>query len=121
VPFYRYTKVWARQRELYAAKGTKIVVATFPAAARVDREYLGRVRDNYVLSRPFVSALANLPGASTIICGRDDHWTGFLDAATWTNLIPHCDLHVIADAGPLLMLEQPAAFTTQLRAWLSRQ
>jgi beta-carotene hydroxylase len=25
VPFYRYTKVWARQRELYAAKGTKIV------------------------------------------------------------------------------------------------
>ena len=117
-----------REREAFeevAVQLTRAVLARFqhavhPANIAADPAVVAALRARYVLSRPFVDFFARLGAPTTILCGRDDHWAGWQDAATLVQQLPHPHLVVLPDCGHLLPFEQPAAFAATVRDWLAR-
>lgn len=91
-----------------------------PASRAANRPFLDAVRARYAMSRPLVDALSRLEAPVAMVCGRDDHWVGFEDAARLARALPAASLHVLADAGPLLPLEQPARLGLLVDDWLAR-
>lgn len=95
-----------------------------PASRSADRAFIEALRRRYAMSRPL---LAGAPGADerlevplSLVCGRDDHWVGFEDAARLLRALPGASLHVLAGLGPLLPLEAPARLRALAIAWLAR-
>lgn len=94
--------------------------AVHPANLAVDRAVVAALRARYALSRPLGDALARLDGPVTIVCGRDDHWAGWQDAARLVAQLAHPHFIVLPDCGHLLPFEQPAAFAQATRDFLAR-
>ncbi|MGQ3384226.1 alpha/beta fold hydrolase [Glutamicibacter sp. TV12E] len=56
----------------------------------------------------------------SIVCGRDDHVTGFEDPQRLTMRYPDLHLKVIESAGHNVHIEQPALVAHEIRAWAER-
>ncbi len=118
----------AREREAFeevAVLQTRAVLDRFqravhPANVAVDAAVVAAVRARYALSRPVGDALLRLAAPATIVCGRDDHWAGWRDAATLVAQLRHPHFVVLPDCGQLLPFEQPALFTQTVRQFLAR-
>jgi pimeloyl-ACP methyl ester carboxylesterase len=91
-----------------------------PAHASTDRTFLGGVRSHYVSSLPLRSAARDFAQPTALLCGRNDHWVGFLDAAELAAAYPRASLAVLPDCGQLLPLENPAALRAAFVDWLER-
>jgi pimeloyl-ACP methyl ester carboxylesterase len=91
-----------------------------PANITTDQQLLVAVRARYVLSRPFLDCFSRFDSPVGIICGHDDHWAGWLDAADLVARLPRAALTVVPDCGHLLPLEDTPAFTRALDEWLLR-
>jgi len=91
-----------------------------PAHASTDRTFLGGVRSRYVSSLSLRSAARDFAGPAALVCGRNDHWVGFLDAAELAAAYPRASLAVLPDCGQLLPLENPAALRAAFVDWLER-
>jgi pimeloyl-ACP methyl ester carboxylesterase len=91
-----------------------------PSSVAADRGFVAAVRERYAASRPFAAALAARSPTTAIVCGRDDHWVGFEDAARLAALLPGASLRVLADCGHLLPLEEPAELSAAVEEWLHR-
>lgn len=91
-----------------------------PAHASTDRTFLAAVRGHYVSSLPLRTAARAFAEPTALICGRNDHWVGFLDAAELAAAYPQASLAVIPDCGQLLPLERPAALRAAFSDWLDR-
>ena len=117
-----------REREAFdeiAVKRTRIVLEAFqrvvhPANINTDLDFVAAVRARYVMARPHLGALFELERPVGILCGRDDHWAGFEDAAKLVRACKRADFWVVADAGHLVPLEAPERFHEALRAWVRR-
>jgi pimeloyl-ACP methyl ester carboxylesterase len=117
-----------RERDAFdevAVQRTREVLASFqrvvhPANIAVDARVVAAVRARYVLSRPLGDALARLGRPATIVCGRDDHWAGWRDAAMLVEQLVHAQLVVLPECGNLLPLEQAEALRTLVLDWLRR-
>jgi len=118
----------ARERDAFeevAVQMTRPVLERFqravhPANIAADPALVAAMRARYALSRPLGDALARLEAPATIVCGHDDHWAGWQDAARLVALLRHPHFVVLPDCGHLLPLEQPAAFAQAVRDWLAR-
>jgi pimeloyl-ACP methyl ester carboxylesterase len=118
----------AREREAFAevaVQMTRAVLARFaesvhPANVAADPAVVAAVRARYVMARPVGDALARLAAPATIVCGRDDHWAGWQDAARLVAQLQSPHFVVLPDCGHLLPLEQPALFTQAVADWLAR-
>ena len=94
-----------------------------PASRTADRHFVDAIRDRYVMGRPLFDSVGRLGQAVapvSIICGRDDHWVGYQDAAHLLGTLPAASLHVLPDCGQLLPLEQPARLRMLVDDWLCR-
>ncbi|MDB4968536.1 MAG: alpha/beta hydrolase fold protein [Myxococcales bacterium] len=117
-----------REREAFeevAVQMSRAVLERFtrvvhPANIAVDAPTVAALRARYALSRPVGDALARLEAPATIVCGRDDHWAGWQDAATLVAQLRHPHFIVLPDCGHLLPFEQPLAFAQAVRDFLSR-
>jgi pimeloyl-ACP methyl ester carboxylesterase len=117
-----------REREAFeevAVQMTRAVLERFqrvvhPANIAVDAATVAALRGRYALSRPVGDALARLEAPATIVCGRDDHWAGWQDAATLVAQLRHPHFVVLPDCGHLLPFEQPLAFAQAVRDFLAR-
>ncbi|HTP40105.1 MAG TPA: alpha/beta fold hydrolase [Steroidobacteraceae bacterium] len=72
-----------------------------------------------LLARPDRAAL--LPGIGVptlLLCGREDGWSPLARHAEMARRIPRSRLVAIDDCGHMATMEQPAAVTGALRAWL---
>ena len=94
--------------------------AVYPASVATDRAFVAAVRERYAVARPNAPSLRAFAGPAAIACGRDDHWVGFEDAIRIARLLPRSSMHVLADCGHLLMLEEPARFAALVEDWLDR-
>lgn len=95
--------------------------AVLPASREADRAFVDAVRARYAFSRLYTDALRACAAPVSIVCGRDDHWVGWEDASrVLVRAFPRAELHVLADCGHLLLLEQPARFRALLDDWLAR-
>ena len=64
--------------------------------------------------------LGRIEAETLVITGRDDFICGPAAAQVLADGIPHSELVIIEDAGHMLHLEQPAAFSGAVEAFLSR-
>jgi len=101
-----------------ALDGFRKLVA--PAHAATDRAFLAEVRARYVSSLPLRTAARGFDKPAALLCGRNDHWVGFLDAAELAAAYPRASLTVVPDCGQLLPLENPAALRGAFVDWLDR-
>jgi pimeloyl-ACP methyl ester carboxylesterase len=104
---------------------TRAMLDTFrrvvqPGHRAADRRFIEELRAHYVLSFPLGAALRGYAGPTTVVCGRDDYWSGFEDAVRLIALIARAELAVVPDGGPLLPLERPDRFRALLADWLGR-
>jgi pimeloyl-ACP methyl ester carboxylesterase len=90
------------------------------ASERTDRGFLDAVRARYVLPQPILAQLAISSPPTTILCGRDDHWVGYEDAARVLRSLPHAELTVLPECGQLLPLEVPERYRAIVGAFLAR-
>lgn len=117
-----------RAREAFeevAVQQTRAVLERFarvvhPANLAADRAVVAALRARYALSRPVGDTLAQLDAPATIVCGRDDHWAGWQDAARLVAQLRHPHWIVLPDCGHVLPFEQPAAFAQAVRDFLAR-
>jgi pimeloyl-ACP methyl ester carboxylesterase len=117
-----------RERDAFdeiAVRRTRDVLTAFqrvvhPANIGADLEFVAATRGRYIMSRPYMQALADLDRPAGIICGRDDHWAGFEDAARLVRVLKRCDFTVVAEVGHLLPLEAPERLQSALAVWLAR-
>jgi pimeloyl-ACP methyl ester carboxylesterase len=91
-----------------------------PANIAVDQEAMAAVRARYATSRPIWAALDEWDGPALVVCGRDDHWVGFEDAARLCRHLRRCELVVLPECGHLLPFEEPARWRALLLGWASR-
>jgi pimeloyl-ACP methyl ester carboxylesterase len=91
-----------------------------PANLATDRRVIDAVRQRYLRSAPLGAAWQALRAPTAIVCGRDDHWVGFEDAAQLVATQPCASLTVVPDAGHLLPLEQAQKLQASLDEWLDR-
>jgi pimeloyl-ACP methyl ester carboxylesterase len=92
-----------------------------PAHAGTDREFVTAVRGRYAMSQLVTGALQGISRPVTVVCGRDDYWVGFEDAArVLVRAIPGCHFVVLPDCGHLAPVEQPVRFAAVLEDWLGR-
>lgn len=116
------------ERQLFdgeAAVHTAAVLEAFrrivaPAHLATDRDFVAAVRSRYASSLPLRSAARGLGAPAALVCGRDDYWAGFLDAAELAAALPRSSLAVVPDCGTLLPLEAPARLAAELLDWLAR-
>ena len=111
--------------EQIAVEQTARVLADYrrlvmPASRAADRGFVDAVRARYALSTPLRRSLAAVPGPVDLVCGRDDHWVGYQDAARLVGVPPRGSLHVIEGAGQLLPIEAPERFASFVDGWLAR-
>jgi len=91
-----------------------------PAHAATDRDFLAAVRGRYVISTPLGAAARAFTGPVAIVCGRDDYWSGFVDAAGVAALYPRSSLTVVPDCGQLLPIEAGDRLRDAFLDWLGR-
>lgn len=91
-----------------------------PANIAVDQEAMAAVRARYATSRPIWGALDGWDGPALVVCGRDDHWVGFEDAARLCRHLRRSELVVLPDCGHLLPFEEPARLRALLAGWAGR-
>jgi pimeloyl-ACP methyl ester carboxylesterase len=111
-----------REREAFdevAVRMTPAVLARFQRALH-PANVVAAVRARYVCARPLGDALGALTAPVSIVCGRDDHWAGWQDAATLVRNLMHAEYVVLPDCGHLLPLEEPERLHELVRAWLRR-
>ena len=89
-----------------------------PGHRVADRFFVERVRARYSQSPPLWHTLRAYRGLVHILCGHDDYWAGYEDAAHLARAFVSCDLHVLPGCGHFLPVEKPAALATALTAWL---
>jgi 3-oxoadipate enol-lactonase len=70
--------------------------------------------------RDYRQLLAEISAPTLVVVGRDDEFTPVRDAEYMHQRIPTATLAVIDRAGHLPNLEQPTAFNTALRTFLSK-
>jgi pimeloyl-ACP methyl ester carboxylesterase len=117
-----------REQEAFAevaVQMTKDVLERFqravhPANIAADQAVAAAVRARYVSSRPFLDTFTRYRGPVSIVCGRDDHWAGWQDAAELAARFPRAAFTVVPDCGHLLPLEDPALFARAVGDWLAR-
>lgn len=83
-----------------------------------DRELIEHVRRHYVMSTTWSRAVGAIEGPIDVVCGRDDHWGGYVDALAMVRASARCRFTILPDAGPYLPLEQPAALRRLFANWL---
>ncbi len=111
--------------EEVAVQQTRAVLEQFralvhPGNIGVDPTFMAATRARYAFSTLYAGAVAALDAPSLIVCGRDDHWVGWEDAARLCRLLRRAELAVLPDCGHLLPLESPARFRALLQGWASR-
>lgn len=65
------------------------------------------------------ASLHEIAAPTLVVCGREDSMTPLKYSEYLAQQIPQSQLVVIEQAGHMVMLEQPAAFHSALRAWLA--
>lgn len=74
-----------------------------------------------LLSRPCAETLLGQIHCPTLIlCGRQDAWSPLARHQRMVQLVSGASLAVIEDSGHMTTMEQPAAVTAALSAWLER-
>ena len=91
-----------------------------PASLAVDRAFVDAVRARYTMSRPYMDALNAFERPVSIVCGRDNHWVGFEDPLRLARAFPRAGVHVLADTGHLLPIEEKVRFQALISDWVSR-
>lgn len=91
-----------------------------PANVAADQGLMAATRGRYAMSRPYLQALQAFAGPVSIVCGRDDHWVGWEDAARLARAFCAGQLTVLPHCGHLLPLEEPVRFQALLADWLGR-
>jgi pimeloyl-ACP methyl ester carboxylesterase len=92
---------------------------TVDAAHRVtDREFLTAVRARYALSTTWTPGVQTVEGPVSVVCSRDDHWTGYSDALAIVRAHQRCHFTVLPDGGPYLPLERGEALRELFAGWL---
>jgi pimeloyl-ACP methyl ester carboxylesterase len=117
-----------REKEAFeevAVVQTREALATFqrvvhPANIATDQDVLGSIRGRYAMSRLYMQALQALERPTAVLCGRDDHWVGFEDAARLSRVLRDVHYEVLPRCGHLLPFESPALFRAHFDAWLAR-
>jgi pimeloyl-ACP methyl ester carboxylesterase len=117
-----------REREAFvevAVRMTRDVLVAFqrvvhPGNIAVDAAVIAAVRARYAQSCPLGDVLERFDGPATILCGRDDHWAGWQDAAQLVKQLAHAQFVVLPDCGNLLPLEQPELLRALVVDWLRR-
>jgi pimeloyl-ACP methyl ester carboxylesterase len=117
-----------REKEAFeevAVVQTRAALETFqrvihPANISTDQPMMAATRGRYSLSRPYMQALQAFEKPVGILCGRDDHWVGWEDAARLARALRESHYCVLPRCGHLLPFEQPAAFRAHFEAWLAR-
>jgi pimeloyl-ACP methyl ester carboxylesterase len=108
----------------------EMVVQTAPALARyrtlldpahraADRGLIAGVRRRYAMSATWAHALHSLDGPIDVVCGRDDHWGGYIDALAIVRASERCRYTILPDAGPYLPIERGAALRALFVSWLA--
>jgi pimeloyl-ACP methyl ester carboxylesterase len=85
-----------------------------------DHAFVAAMRARYVMSRPHHLGLAELACPVTIVCGRDDPWTGFEDPLALVRTIRDSTYVVLPRCGHLAHLEAAPQVEPLFRAWLGR-
>ncbi|UUX97877.1 alpha/beta fold hydrolase [Aquabacterium sp. J223] len=74
---------------------------------------------NALLARPDArGVLAGVRCPTVLLCGRQDAWSPLARHEEMQRLLPASRLAVIEDSGHMSTMEQPAAVTQALRAWM---
>lgn len=74
-----------------------------------------------LLGRPDAEPLlARIACPTTLICGRDDHWSPLARHEAMQAAIPGATLSVIERSGHMSTMEQPEAVSAALAEWLAR-
>jgi pimeloyl-ACP methyl ester carboxylesterase len=95
------------------------VAGVLTAAAPCDEEYLETLRSQgYRLADE--DSAAGYQGPALLLAGRGDRIGGYADSFRLLGSMPEADYLVLAQAGHLLPLEQPAAFRSVTAEWLAR-
>jgi pimeloyl-ACP methyl ester carboxylesterase len=116
-----------REKEAFeevAVVQTKAALETFqrivhPANVATDQQMLAAVRSRYAMSRPYMQALQAFDQPAAIVCGRDDHWVGWEDAARLARALREAHYCVLPRCGHLLPFESPS-FRAHFDAWLAQ-
>jgi pimeloyl-ACP methyl ester carboxylesterase len=103
-----------------AAALDRFRASVYPANLAADRIVVALIRERYAMARTYVHALPSYDRPVSIVCGRDDHWSGFEDAVTIVRALPAASLAVVPGCGPLLPFEAPGAFARLLVEWVDR-
>jgi len=86
-------------------------------ARRTPETYEAQIRA--LLARPDArSLLPSIACPTLVLCGREDLWASPAQHEEMAARIPACQLVVVPDCGHMSSLEQPAAVTAAMRAWL---
>jgi pimeloyl-ACP methyl ester carboxylesterase len=91
-----------------------------PANIAADGAAMSATRARYATSRPVWSALDGWDGPALVVCGRDDHWVGWEDAARLCRHLRRGELVVLPECGHLLPFEEPARLRALLKEWAAR-
>jgi len=91
-----------------------------PANIAADSAAMAATRARYATSRSVWSALAAWDGPALVVCGRDDHWVGWEDAARLCRHLRRGELAVLPECGHLLPFEEPARLRALLKEWATR-
>lgn len=75
-----------------------------------------------LIHRPDASdVLGGLRVPTLIACGREDSWSTVAQHEAMQRLAPRATLHVIEDAGHMLMMERPQETAAMMLAWLQAE
>ncbi|APR04332.1 alpha/beta fold hydrolase [Thauera chlorobenzoica] len=109
---------WARAMVHPARLDTPLFEAILDMIARSTPERF-RAQITALLGRPDARPLfASLACPVMLICGRQDAWSPLARHAAMQALRPQARLVPIEDSGHMAPMEQPAAVTAALHAWL---
>ena len=110
-----------REREAFlevAVVQTAPLLARFqelvhPANIAVDPTFVATLRSRYGLARPLLPGLNAFTRPAAIVCGRHDHWVGFVDGARLAAQLPR------ASFAALRSLVRSHGGELEKRAWLA--
>ncbi len=112
-------RLWARGMVHPACLDTALFSAVVAMVARKTPD-IHQAQINALLARPDARpVLQNLRCPTLLLCGRQDSWSPLSQHQQMLALAPTAQLLVIEDAGHMVTMEQPAAVSQALIAWLA--
>lgn len=112
-------RVWARGMVHPQLLDTPVFEAILDMIAR-STPAIFEAQINALLNRPDASGLLPSIAVPTLVaCGRDDQWSPLSRHEEMAAAIPGAQLDIIEQSGHMATMEQPAAVSRALAAWMS--